>query len=158
MTIIYTNGLIHTMDPALPRATAVAVDGGRIAGVGSTEEIRLQFGRAGVEEIDLDGVIYENASRPFFGAIPKRTYAELKDALRLGVKHALASGLTTGDGDQWVNIGAMKIFADGAMGGRTALMSVPNADAPGTYGQAIHTQEELNALAAAGRMRRVWKM
>ncbi|WP_018133173.1 amidohydrolase [Effusibacillus pohliae] len=60
-------------------------------------------------------------------------------------------GLTTGDGDEWVSVGALKIFADGALGGRTALLSRSYADAPGTYGTAIHTREELNEIAAKAR-------
>lgn len=327
MTTLYTNGLIYTMDSQVPRATAIAVEQGNILAVGSTDELRLQLGRAGVKEIDLggatvipglidnhlhvsnhgiklstldfsnvtsaaemlrlvrehaaqtpdgewvlgigwsdnnfadrhiptleqlneaapnnplfltricnhayltnklgfervginrdtedpadgtygrhtdgelNGLIFENASRPFFNTIPKRSNSELKEALRLGVKHALSTGLTgvhtedlrylgnwettwrmyreliveenlrlrsnllvyyphlgemieagmtTGDGDQWVNVGALKLFADGAMGGRTALMSMPYADAPHTYGQAIHSQEEIIQIAAAG--------
>ncbi|MGZ4106793.1 MAG: amidohydrolase, partial [Tumebacillaceae bacterium] len=62
-----------------------------------------------------------------------------------------AHGMTAGDGDEWVQVGAVKIFADGALGGRTALMSAPYADMPGTYGTAIHTQTELNAITAAAR-------
>jgi len=329
MTILYTNALIHTLDPAQPRAEAVAADEhGRLLAVGSTEEIRLQFGRAGVRDIDLggrtvlpglidnhlhvsahgiklstldftaaettdelltllkertadvpagewvlgvgwnennftdrriptraeldavaphhpvfltrvcnhaylantlgfaragitegssdpsdggygrdatgalNGMIYENAALPFRAQIPTPTYDELKSALRNGIRHALstgltsvhtedlrylggwaqtwrmyrelvieedlrlrsnlliyypfleelqAAGLTTGDGCEYVNIGALKLFADGAMGGRTALMSRPYADAPHTYGTAIHSQAELNAIAAAGR-------
>lgn len=327
MRTIYTNGTIYTMDPQTPQATALAIENGRILAVGVTEEIRLQYGRKDVEEINLDGatvlpglidnhlhvsnhgiklstldftaakstaemlkmlrewvirvpqgdwvlgvgwnenqfsdrriptlqelneaapnhpillnrvcnhaylanspafdrtgitastsdpsdgyygrdasgalngMIYENASRPLQDAIPKKSRAELKDSLRRGIKHALASGLTgvhtedlrylgdfdttwnlyrelvveedlrlrsnlliyyphldelkatgltTGDGDEWVNIGALKLFADGAMGGRTALMTRPYGDAPDTYGTAILPQEELNRIAAAG--------
>ncbi|MGZ4163402.1 MAG: amidohydrolase [Tumebacillaceae bacterium] len=328
MTIIYKNGLIHTMDPAHPFATALAIRDGRILAVGDTEEITLQFGRADAQQIDLggatvlpglidnhvhisnfgiklstldfsevthsgemlqklreyaaqvpagewitgigwnnnnfadrriptlaelneaaphnpvfliricnhaylanslgfarvgitrdtadladgaygrdangdlDGMIYENASKPFYEGIPQKSYEEMKDTLRLGVNYALASGLTgahtedlrylggfantwrmyqelikgedlrlrsnllvyyeyleelkahgmtAGDGDEWVQVGAVKIFADGALGGRTALMSAPYADMPGTYGTAIHTQMELNAITAAAR-------
>lgn len=328
MTLLYTNARIRTMDTATPVASALAIRDGRILAVGSTDDIRLQFGRAGAQEIDLagatvlpglidnhlhvsnhgiklttldftnakdsremlrllsekaaqtppgewiqgvcwsennfadrhiptlaeldaaapnhpvflwricnhaylantlafersgvtkttpnpadgaygrdangnlNGMIYENASQPLKNAIPKRTCAELKDSLRRGIQDALrcgitsvhtedlryldgfdntwklyreliieedlrlrsnlliyyphldelkAAGLTTGDGDEFVNIGAMKIFADGAMGGRTALMSQAFADDPGNFGTAIHSQEELNDLAAKAR-------
>ncbi len=328
MKTIYTNGMIYTMDSREPQATALAIENGRILAVGTTEDIRLQCGRADVEEIDLggatvlpglidnhlhvanhgiklstldftsatcvaemlkmlrewvisvpqgewvvgvgwnenqfsdrrppslqelnesaphhpllltrvcnhaylanslaferagitgttadpadgsfgrdasgnlNGMIYENASQLLKDLIPKRSRSELKDVLRRGVQHATscgltsvhtedlreldgfvntwelyreliveedlrlrsnlliyyphldelkATGLTTGDGDEWVNIGALKIFADGAMGGRTALMTKPYADAPHTFGTAIVSPEELLRIASLGR-------
>lgn len=54
-------------------------------------------------------------------------------------------------GNQWIEFGAMKIFADGSLGGRTALLSHPYADDPTTSGVAIFTQEELNELVAKAR-------
>ncbi|MCM3650750.1 amidohydrolase [Metabacillus litoralis] len=47
--------------------------------------------------------------------------------------------------------GAMKIFADGALGGRTALLSFPYHDAPNTTGLAIHSKSELAALISKAR-------
>ncbi|PGT91204.1 amidohydrolase [Bacillus sp. AFS040349] len=47
--------------------------------------------------------------------------------------------------------GAMKIFADGALGGRTALLSFPYKDEPETSGVAIHTKKELEGLVQKAR-------
>jgi predicted amidohydrolase YtcJ len=57
------------------------------------------------------------------------------------------SGWKAGEGDDWFRIGALKIFADGSIGGRTALLSEPYADDPGNVGLAIHEEEELGELA-----------
>jgi predicted amidohydrolase YtcJ len=57
------------------------------------------------------------------------------------------SGLKAGAGDEWFRIGAMKIFADGSIGGGTARLSEPYADDPGNMGLLIHEDEELNELA-----------
>jgi predicted amidohydrolase YtcJ len=54
-------------------------------------------------------------------------------------------------GSQWVEFGAIKIFTDGSLGGRTALLSHPYADDPSTNGVAIFTQEELNSLVGKVR-------
>lgn len=54
-------------------------------------------------------------------------------------------------GNEWVEFGAMKIFADGALGGRTALLSHPYADDPSTSGVAIFSQEQLNNLVKKAR-------
>ena len=55
------------------------------------------------------------------------------------------------DGTPLVEFGAMKIFADGALGGRTALLSHPYHDDPSTNGVAIHTQERLTELVKKAR-------
>ncbi|WP_449621492.1 amidohydrolase [Robertmurraya sp. Marseille-Q9965] len=54
-------------------------------------------------------------------------------------------------GSEWVEFGAIKIFTDGSLGGRTALLSHPYADDPTTNGVAIFPQNELNELVARAR-------
>jgi len=49
---VFANGRVYTLDPAGTIAQAVAIDGERIAAVGSTDQIRA-FAGPGVEEIDL---------------------------------------------------------------------------------------------------------
>lgn len=61
------------------------------------------------------------------------------------------AGFEPYSGDIEVEFGAMKIFADGALGGRTALLSHPYADDPSTNGVAIFSQEELNELFSKAR-------
>ncbi len=60
-------------------------------------------------------------------------------------------GLGFGDGTNFVELGAMKIFADGALGGRTALLSHPYNDSPDTSGVAIHSIEGLTELVREAR-------
>ncbi|WP_226528514.1 amidohydrolase [Metabacillus niabensis] len=51
----------------------------------------------------------------------------------------------------FIEFGAMKIFADGALGGRTALLSFPYKDDPSTSGVAIHPKEDLEELIKKAR-------
>ncbi|AYC29902.1 amidohydrolase [Paenisporosarcina cavernae] len=51
----------------------------------------------------------------------------------------------------FVEGGAMKLFMDGALGGRTALLTEPYADDPSTQGVAIHSQEQLDELVTLAR-------
>lgn len=37
----------------------------------------------------------------------------------------IAAGVHTGFGDEWVRVGAVKLFADGSISERTALLSEP---------------------------------
>ncbi|SMO86512.1 amidohydrolase [Melghirimyces algeriensis] len=142
---------------------------------------------------ELNGLVYENASQPIFDAIPPWTLTERMNFARIGAQDALSKGLTgvhTEDlrsakrvkdlihifeglleegvrlrthhlvyypflqefqeiarnlsyKDQWFRFGAVKLFADGSFGGRTALLSQPYADDPSTCGFAVHTEQEL---------------
>ncbi len=56
-----------------------------------------------------------------------------------------------GYGNDKLQIGAIKIFADGAMGRRTALLSEPYHDAPGQYGDAMHDQDALLQIVKGAR-------
>ncbi|MCY9403830.1 amidohydrolase, partial [Bacillus spizizenii] len=51
----------------------------------------------------------------------------------------------------YVEFGAMKIFADGALGGRTALLKEPYQDDPSTNGVQVHDDETLDRLIRKAR-------
>ena len=54
-------------------------------------------------------------------------------------------GIRSGFGDDWIRIGAVKIFSDGALGARTALMVEPYEGEPDNYGIAVATAEHLDS-------------
>lgn len=54
-------------------------------------------------------------------------------------------------GGPFVEFGAMKIFADGSLGARTALLSCPYGDDPSTNGVAVQSYEELQQLVQKAR-------
>lgn len=51
----------------------------------------------------------------------------------------------------YIEFGAMKLFADGALGGRTALLSAPYQDDNETSGVSIHSEEGLHQLIQTAR-------
>lgn len=53
--------------------------------------------------------------------------------------------------EPWVEPGAMKFFIDGALGGKTALLSKPYSDTPDTSGMAVHTDDEIHDLVKLAR-------
>lgn len=55
-------------------------------------------------------------------------------------------GYKTGTGTDMFRIGPLKMLGDGALGARTAYLSVPYADAPDTRGLSVFTAEEFDAL------------
>jgi predicted amidohydrolase YtcJ len=69
----------------------------------------------------------------------------LEDAIRLGLR--------SGFGDEWLRIGAVKMFLDGALGSRTAWLRAPYEDGPGTGMNTLPPAEfraHVRRAAAAG--------
>jgi predicted amidohydrolase YtcJ len=60
---------------------------------------------------------------------------QLDDALGLGLKPGL--------GDGWLRVGGLKLFADGALGPRTAAMLAPFEDEPDNFGITIVDKEDM---------------
>ncbi|MCP8617127.1 amidohydrolase [Salirhabdus salicampi] len=67
------------------------------------------------------------------------------------VEEMVSLGYEFGQGSQWLRLGAMKIFTDGALGGRTAWLKQPYEDDPATYGVAIHSGDDLETLIKKAR-------
>ncbi len=59
------------------------------------------------------------------------------------LEHAIGVGLRTGFGDHWLRIGGVKIFADGALGPRTAAMLAPYENDPDNTGIIVTDKEEM---------------
>ncbi|RMF82776.1 MAG: amidohydrolase [Chloroflexi bacterium] len=59
---------------------------------------------------------------------------------------ALESGLRWGFGDEWLRIGGLKLFSDGALGPRTAYMIEPYIGEPNNYGIPVIDKEEMIEL------------
>lgn len=77
---------------------------------------------------------------------------ENKFRANLLVHHEAAEKIFAAEADTaFVTAGSVKIFTDGALGGRTALLSEPYSDDPSTKGVSIHSQEELSAIVAEAR-------
>jgi len=62
------------------------------------------------------------------------------------LSHAIALGVRTGFGDDWLRIGGMKAFADGALGPHTAAMLAPYQNDPDNRGMLLIDGEEMYEL------------
>ncbi|GHH98826.1 amidohydrolase [Neobacillus kokaensis] len=91
-----------------------------------------------------------------------RLYDELLNQEGLGLRSNLLidheylddlkeAGMYTGFGNETLQIGAVKIFADGAFGRRTALLSEAYHDAPDTFGDAMYSNDELYDIIRKAR-------
>jgi predicted amidohydrolase YtcJ len=78
------------------------------------------------------------------GELKVRIYAHI------GAPHLdkfIAAGIHSGLGDEWVRIGAVKLYADGSISERTALLSEPYLGLDGYKGIAVAAREALYAQA-----------
>jgi len=64
------------------------------------------------------------------------------------IAHAHALGIRSGFGDNWLRIGGLKIFADGALGPRTAAMLEPYEGEPDNTGITVTDKEEMFDLVS----------
>ena len=79
------------------------------------------------------------------GLLPLRVTAHIAHA---ELDEALADGRATGQGDEWLRVGSLKLFGDGTLGSQTAAMLDPYDGAPdGVRGIATLTEEQMRAAA-----------
>lgn len=64
------------------------------------------------------------------------------------LQQALDLGIHGSFGDEWIRIGCLKMFADGALGPRTALMIEPYEGEPNNYGLVVVDKETMYACAS----------
>jgi predicted amidohydrolase YtcJ len=92
-------------------------------------------------------------------AVALRAFQELREGGELALRvvqqvpeadldAAIALGIRSGFGDEWLRIGAVKIFSDGSLGARSALMIEPYEGEPHNYGIAMLSNERLAAQVA----------
>ena len=99
------------------------------------------------------------------GAAALRAFQQLREAgeLKLRVVQqipeddldaAIQLGIRSGFGDEWLRFGALKIFADGSLGARSAEMLEPYEGEPHNYGIAVataaHLRQQVEKAARAG--------
>jgi len=63
------------------------------------------------------------------------------------IEDMIAQGMKTGDGDEWLRIGGMKITCDGSISERTARLSEPYKGRPNDYGIIVMDEEEIYSYA-----------
>jgi predicted amidohydrolase YtcJ len=114
-----------------------------VEAIDSAQQLLWEFGVTGVHDFDR---------RDCFMALQQ---LRAEDRLRLRVTknipvelldQAVELGLRTGFGDDWLRIGSIKAFMDGALGPRTAAMFQPYDGEPENRGILNHDAEQLFEL------------
>ncbi|MCP8967460.1 amidohydrolase [Ectobacillus ponti] len=81
----------------------------------------------------------------------RHVIAEKPFKAHLLVHHEVAEERANHEDTHYIEFGAMKAFADGSIGGRTALLSEPYSDQPDTNGVAVFERDELAEIVAKAR-------
>ncbi len=104
------------------------------------QKAALSFGLTGIHDFDGPECLRALQVLRERGDLSLRT---LKNVNQAWLDAALDSGLRWGFGDHWIRIGGLKIFADGALGPRTASMLQPYTGEPDNYGIVVVDKEQM---------------
>lgn len=78
------------------------------------------------------------------GELRMRVYSHIS---RHAIDRLIDGGIHTGLGDEWIRIGAVKLYADGSISERTAWLSQDYTGIPGYRGLQLGTRDEIYAIA-----------
>lgn len=131
-------------DPAVPTELADILPG-------AIDEL-LSYGVTSIHDIDDAAVRDALTAMRTDGRLPLRVQKLIRpDEL----ERYIAAGLHTGSGDEWLRIGPLKLFTDGALGSHTAEMSQDYLGLPGQRGRAVTDDDELADMIAAAAAARI---
>jgi len=119
----------------------------------SLEDIRsaLKVAMANAHRAGLTGIhdCEDELAFAAFQELLKKGELGLRVLMHIPAKNldaAIGLGLRTGFGNEWLRVGGVKVFADGALGSRTAAMLAPYQEEPLNLGIAVTPKEEMREL------------
>jgi len=139
--MLFEDPAIALVTSHIPAATEAEIDAAVLAAQANAHRFGL------VAFHDLDG-------KQGFGAFQRlrnRGQLRLRAVTHISMEqlpYALGVGLRAGLGDEWLRVGGLKLFADGALGPRTAAMIEPYENEPTNYGITIVDKEDMLEMAS----------
>lgn len=116
----------------------------------AAQEYILKLGLTGFHDFDNPSSLAAFQVLRERGKLDVRVVKQINDPF---IEAAYTSGLRTGFGDDWIRIGGLKVYADGALGPQTALMIEPYENNPRNYGITVMDKEEIYALVSEASRR-----
>ena len=113
----------------------------------------LKVATANAHRVGLTGIhdCEDERALAAFQELSKKGELGLRVLIHIPAKNlddAIGLGLRTGFGNEQLRVGSVKIFADGALGSRTAAMLAPYQDEPLNLGIAVTSKEEMRELVS----------
>jgi predicted amidohydrolase YtcJ len=115
-----------------------------VALLGKAQERLLSVGLTSVHDIDGEDALAAYRALRAAGELKIRVHKAIPVSF---LDEAVALGRRTGDGDDWLSTGPVKLFSDGALGSHTCHMTRPFAGDPGNTGIAVTPYDDIVALA-----------
>ncbi|HUN23306.1 MAG TPA: amidohydrolase [Anaerolineales bacterium] len=131
---------MELLTQAIPRPTASEWESAFL----HCQQTLWQLGLTGVHCFDGRDSFYTLQSLHQQGKLGLRVLKQLRAKY---LPAALSFGVQSGLGDDWLRLGQVKVFADGALGPRTAAMLTPYAGEPDNLGMVVTDKEELTDIA-----------
>ena len=116
-----------------------------VAAVRQAQEVANRMGIVGVHTKEAAPSLRAFQQLRAGGDLTLRTVAQIPVA---ELDSAIRLGLRTGFGDEFLRIGGVKVFSDGALGPRTAWMLAPYEGEPDNLGIAVTGAEEMAEIVA----------
>ncbi len=139
--ILFEDPAMQLVQALIPRPTPEQV----AAWMRDAQQIAWQAGLTGIHDFDNPGCMIALQLLRERGELGLRVVKQINDPW---IEHAHALGIRAGFGDVWLRIGGLKIFADGALGARTARMIEPYEGEPDNYGIVVTDKEEIYELVS----------
>jgi hypothetical protein len=139
-TGLLTEDAIHLVTHHIPEATIEALAHAMRLGM----EKAWRVGLTGIHDFDRRRSFVALQLLKERGQLGLRVVKQIPVQL---LDEAMGLGLRSGFGEAWLRIGNVKVFLDGALGPRTALMIEPYEGEPGNYGISVTDKETLYEYA-----------
>ena len=146
---VFNENAMRLVDGLLPEASLESVK----------EKILVAAQHAisnGLTSVQTNDLNYGTAEYPYMiqayqelaaaNQLPIRVYLQCTFSEPTGFQSFIDQGYYTGYGDDRFKIGPLKMFVDGSLGARTALMRKPYHDDASTCGVECLTQDQLNTM------------
>jgi predicted amidohydrolase YtcJ len=136
LTGILVEGAMALVSHAIPRPSMEDT----LAVMEASQSSLWRYGLTGVHDFDGPSCFQALQLMQARGRLGMRVLKSIPLEL---LDSAVALGLRSGFGDEWLRIGAVKVFADGALGPRTAAMLAPYEGEPENRGTSLQDRESL---------------
>ena len=139
-----TGILFETATELIERVVPEPSERQLISAMRTAQQACWEFGLVGLHDFDGRDCFQALQTMRSRGELGLRFVKNIPVAL---LEEAIGIGLRSGFGDEWLRMGGVKIFADGALGPRTALMIKPYEGEPQNRGMAVVEKEEMMRMA-----------